>query len=383
MAGSVFDKYHEALATNQTVIQVGREEFLDYMTFKANQRAMFIEIFGPLVGLKEEWTAQGGRPEECDLSAFTYRHALYGRVSVNTGWIGGEERIIEETEDYVTGIDRMGRNMRLSKRAATVPLPMDYPVKCVEDWLNIRHHYEFSEERFERGWEETAREMLDSGKVIMVEIPGGYDEPRQLLGEENLSYAYFEQPELIHDILETVGETAERVLERVSSRVQVDLLHVHEDMAGANGPMVGPRQVREFMKPYYRRIWEMLRGRGARLFSQDSDGDIRPVIPAFIESGLNFLYPMEPAAGMDIVKAREEYGTQLAFMGGIDKFALQKGREAIVRELEYKVPLMVQSGGCVIGLDHRIPNGTPLESYRFYVETMWEMLDREGEKVGG
>ena len=381
VAASLFDRYHDALATNQTVVQVGREEYLDYLTFKTNRRPMFIEIFGPLVGLKDEWAAQGASPQECDLSAFTYRHALSGSVPVNTGWLGGEEKILEETEDYVTALDRMGRHVRLAKKAATVPLPMDHPVKDTADWLKIKHHYEFSEERFAPNWEDTVHRMRAEDKVITVEIPGGYDEPRQLLGEENLSYAYFEQPELIRDILDTIGATAAQVLERVSSRVQVDLLHVHEDLAGSSGPMVGPRQVLEFIKPYYRRIWDLLKKRGVRLFSQDSDGDIRPVIPAFIESGLNLLYPMEPAAHMDIVKTRAQYGTQLAFMGGIDKFALGKDRAAIVRELEYKIPPLVRTGGCILGLDHRIPNGTPLENYRFYISQAWRILDREAAKL--
>jgi len=36
-------------------------------------------------------------------------------------------------------------------------------------------------------------------------------------------------------------------------------------------------------------------------------------------------------------------------------------------------PLMKQ-GGTVFGLDHRIPNGTPLENYRYYVDTGREIL---------
>ncbi|RME51518.1 MAG: hypothetical protein D6790_19870, partial [Caldilineae bacterium] len=39
-----------------------RDEYLDYMTFRRNDRPLFTEIFGPLVGLKEEWEAQGATP---------------------------------------------------------------------------------------------------------------------------------------------------------------------------------------------------------------------------------------------------------------------------------------------------------------------------------
>ena len=380
MGKNVFAKYHAVLAIKKSM-GVRREEFLDYTTFRANKRPLFVEIFGPLVGVKEEWAKQGASQAELDFSAFRYRAHLNGRVPVHTGWMGGEERILEETEETMLGIDRMGRHVQLSKKAATLPLPLDYPVKNMADWLNIKHHYAFSEERFGAEWEKKARAYCEEGQVVAVSIPGGYDEPRQLLGEENLSYAFYEQPKLIHDILETIGETAYRVLDRISSRVQVDALFVHEDMAGCNGPMAGPRHVREFIKPYYRRIWDLLESRGVRLFQQDSDGDIRSIITAFLESGVNFMEPMEPAAGMDIVKLREQYGTQLAFMGGIDKFVLGRSKKEIVAELEYKIPPMVRTGGCVLGLDHRIPNGTPLENYRFYIGKAWEILDREAEKL--
>ncbi|MDY7011886.1 MAG: uroporphyrinogen decarboxylase family protein [Planctomycetota bacterium] len=303
---------------------------------------------------------------------------MEGYVPVNTGWMGGcDEEILEETDEYIISRDRMGRRMKLIKAAATLPLPMDYPVRNMDNWLKIKHHYEFSEDRFGKDWESSAREYLQAGRVVTVEIPGGFDEPRQLMGEERLCVAYYEQPELIHDILQTIGDTAVKVLDRVSTAVGVDQLFVHEDLAGKSGPLAGPKQVAEFIKPYYRRIWDMLRDRGARLFSQDSDGDMNAVIPAFLDAGINLMYPMEPAAGMDIVKSRETYGEKLAFMGGIDKHIIRRSAEEIVAELEYKIPPMVRTGGCVLGLDHRIPNGTPLENYRFYVQKAWEIMDRE------
>jgi uroporphyrinogen-III decarboxylase len=169
------------------------------------------------------------------------------------------------------------------------------------------------------------------------------------------------------------------VLERVIDRMAIDQLAVHEDMAGRSGPLAGPRQVREFIGPYYRRVWDLAREGGARLFKQDSDGDMRPVIPAFLEAGVNFMYPVEPAAGMDAVRIRAEYGGRLALMGGIDKHVLRRSREEIEAELEYKIPPMVRTGGCIIALDHRIPNGTPLANYRFYIGKAWQIMEREWE----
>ncbi len=284
--------------------------------------------------------------------------------------------MLEDTEEHILTRDEYGRTMRMFKGFSTLPLPLDHPVHDMDDWLRIKHWYEFSEERLSGDWETVAREHLAADRVVRLDIPGGFDEPRQLLGEAELCMAYYDQPELIHDMLDTMGETVVRVLERVMSTVEVDVIFIHEDMAGKSGPLAGPRQVQEFLAPYYRRVWDAASSLGARLFDQDSDGDMRPVLDAFLDAGVNSMHPMEPAAGMDIVQIREQYGKRLAFYGGIDKHVIRRSKDEIVAELEYKIPPLVESGGCVLALDHRIPNGTPLENYRFYVQKAWEIIDR-------
>jgi len=367
---------HSDLAIRKTP-SMGRGEFLDWMTFKGGEKIPFTEIFGPLIGLKEEWEEQGATPEELDFSSYRYRIPKTAGVDVSTGRLGGSQTVTEETDDIIRYRDDIGRIMRLEKGYATVPLPENYPVKNMDDWLKIKQKYAFSEERFGADWQAKAKQIRKEGAVISVCIPGGFDEPRQLLGEENLCYACYDQPELIHDILETIGNSAVKVLERVSSEVQVDILSVHEDMAGKSGSLLGPNEITTFIKPYYRRVWDMLQARGARLFEQDSDGNMDGVIPAFLDAGINCMYPMEPAAGMDIVKVREQYGNRLAFYGGIDKHVLRQTEEKIAAELEYKIPPMIRTRGCMLGLDHRIPNGTPLENYRFYIRKAWEIIERE------
>ena len=374
---------HEDLAIvrNPTV---PREEYIDYMTFQRNDRPLFTEIFGPIIGLKEEWEAQGATPEELDFSAFTFRCIDAGSVPVNVGWIGGEtEEVLEDNDEYRLVRDVMGRTVKLLKGVATIGLPLDYPVKNMDDWLKLKHHYEFSPERFGENWEKTSHELRQAGKLVAVSILGGFDQPRQLMGEEGACMAYYEQPELMHDILNTIGDTAVKVLDRVSAAVCVDVLTVHEDMAGKSGPLAGPKQIEEFIAPYYRRVWDMLADRGVRLFDQDSDGNMNSVIDSFLDAGVNCMHPMEPAANMDIVKTREKYGTRLAFYGGIDKHVIRRSQDEIEAELEYKIPPMVATGGCVLGLDHRIPNGTPLENYKFYIRKAWEILERETAGLGG
>ncbi len=352
-----------------------REEYIELMTFGKVERQMFCELFGPLVGLEEEWAAQGATREEIDMVGFDWDYVGTVNCGGNTDLMNPlEPEILEETPDHIVRTNEFGKREKLCKGASTIFHPMEYPVETVDDWLKLKPQYEFREERID--WEkvEEAKRLQKDGTLVIAGMPGGFDLPRVLMGEEALCFCYYDQPELVKDILDTAGETAFKVLDRISDRLAVDVLAVHEDMAGKSGPLIGPSLVLEYIKPYYRKVWDMLSAKGTRIFSQDSDGNMNAVIDAFLECGLTQMYPMEPAAGMDVVQLRKRYGNKLALKGGIDKHVLRMDRNAIRKELEYKMQPLMQSGGMVFGIDHRIPNGTPLENYRYYIETGRELL---------
>ena len=357
---------------------IDRNTFIEHMTFEKNHGPLFTEIFGPIIGLKEEWEEQGATPEELDFSAFSYRCAGYFTIPVYTGPLENNKRtVIEKTDEYIIYRDVLGRNMKRIYESASLALPLDFPVKTGDDWMKLKPLYEFSEKRFSAGWEEQTLQALKRGDVITLEIPGGFDEPRQLMGEEELSYAWYEQPELIADILQTLSDTAWKVIDRVTSSVPVDRLFIHEDMAGKSGPLIGPVQVGEFLKPYYKGIWDRIHARGCRIFDQDSDGNMEAVIGSFVDCGVNCMHPLEPAAGMDIVSLRKAWGSRLAFVGGLDKFAVRDGGAVLEEELNRKIPFMMKSGGCMLGLDHRIPNGTSLNNYRHYHKRARQLMGLE------
>lgn len=357
-------------------MKFNREQYLNWMMCKAPSRPMLVELFGPLVGLEDEWKTQGALEDELQMIAFGFDYVDRFAVPVKTGVLSNAKAVVvEDTAEYTVTRDVLGRTMKLMKSAATIALPLDYPVKTMDDWLKIKPLYEFCEKRFAENWEEQLRQRHWEGALIIIGMPGGFDEPRQLLGEEELCLAFYEQPELIHDMLDTFGNTMEKIVQRVLEIVPITQLSVHEDMAGKSGSLVGPSQIRDFINPYYRRVWEPINESGGQIFQQDSDGNMNSVIDAFLESGLNSMYPMEPAAGMDIVEVRKKYGPQLMLKGGIDKHVLRKDKAAIQKELEYKLTAPeLLAGGTVFGLDHRIPNGVPLENYRYYVKTAKELL---------
>ena len=355
-------------------MQWSREEYIDLLTFQNFERPMFVELFGPLIGLEREWRAQGASDEEISLEAFDFDYVKKIDCGGHTGILGGcKPYVVEDTAEYTIAFDEYGRRTKLCKQTATIPLPQTYPVKDMDSWLKIKHWFEYREERIDWDAVNRAQKAQKEGVLVVADLPGGFDLPRELLGVEELCYCYYEQPELMWDILNTVSDTAFKVLDRISDVLIIDNLSIHEDMAGKSGSLIGPNHIREFIKPYYRRIIDMLSSKGTRLFSQDSDGNMNSVLDAMIECGVNVSYPCEPAAGMDTVALREKYGYKLAFKGGIDKHVLRKDKEAIRMELEYKLQPHMHQGN-VFGLDHRIPNGVPLENYRYYVDTARELL---------
>ncbi len=352
-------------------------QYIELMTYNNPERPMFSELFGPLIGVPEEWRLQGATEEMISLKAFSFDYVDFFNLG-DLGAIHHKKTIVlEEDDTHYLGIDYLGRKVKLDKRTATIPLPQTYPVKTMDDWLKIKHMFAYDDCRISDDWIDTAKKLQKEGTVIRTNICGGFDILRELMGEVNCCFAYYDDPELIWDILNTIAQTNERVLDKITKHITLDLLCVHEDLAGKGGPLVGPNIVNEFMVPYYRRAWDMVSASGTKLFSQDSDGNINVDMDAFIAGGINVFNPCEPAAGMDIVELRKKYGHKIAFHGGIDKHVLCRSKEEIKAEVDYKLQDCMMDGGVVFGLDHRIPNGTPLENYIYYIDYVREKLGLE------
>jgi len=100
----------------------------------------------------------------------------------------------------------------------------------------------------------------------------------------------------------------------------------------------------------------------------DCDGLIDSLLPLWLESGVNCMFPIEIGTwGADPVKFRRQYGRDLLMMGGFDKHVLARSKKAITQEIERLAPL-VDEGGFIPMPDHRVPPDVPLENYIHYCE---------------
>ena len=193
------------------------------------------------------------------------------------------------------------------------------------------------------------------------------------MGEVNLFYAYYDQPDLIRDMLSFLTDFWIEIYGAVLKDVQPDSAEFWEDMAYKNGPLISPAAFREFMLPCYKKLIGFLRENGVRHFCVDTDGDCWQLIPLFLEAGMTGMLPFEVQAGMDIVAVRQAF-PRLQIYGGLDKRALAQGKEAIDRELEAKVPPLLRQGGYIPFADHLVPPEISWENFVYYRRRLAEMI---------
>jgi uroporphyrinogen decarboxylase len=147
-----------------------------------------------------------------------------------------------------------------------------------------------------------------------------------------------------------------------------------EDMCYKTGPLISPEFVKRYMFPRYRRVVDFLHSRGVKWISLDSDGNITSLIPIWLEAGINFIYPFEVQAGMDVVKVRKTFGKELRMMGGIDKRAIAEGPSAIDDELKRVSPVL-EEGGYIPAPDHSLPPDVSFNNYCYYMEKLKKLVE--------
>jgi hypothetical protein len=64
-------------------MKFARQQHIELMSFGDFDRPMFSELFGPLIGLPEEWQAQGATQDQIDMIDFDWDYVPYVDCGVN------------------------------------------------------------------------------------------------------------------------------------------------------------------------------------------------------------------------------------------------------------------------------------------------------------
>lgn len=292
-----------------------------------------------------------------------------------------ERKVLSVTDEFEIVQDEEGNTVRFFRNDPSRSMPewIEYPMKDRRDWENlIKPRLDASVPgRCPTGpaLDAYAQKMSDRDKPLGLWTGSFYGWPRSFMGVERISFMIYDDPGLIHEMCEHIGDFMIELITPILQKVQFDYAFIWEDMAGKSGPLCSPDTYREFMLPPLKRLTELLHRHGVNAIIVDSDGNNAPLIPLWLEAGVTGLRPFEIAADSDPVGVRRQYGRDLIIQGGIDKRALSKDREAIDREVLSKVPWLCLQGGYFPQVDHLVPPDVSLENYTYYSQLLRQVVE--------
>ena len=290
-----------------------------------------------------------------------------------------EPEIIDENERTATYINGSGQMVKAFKNDPhRMPTFLGWPVKDRATWNEIKKRLDpNTPERWPSDWNTYIQKMNDSPVPISLEVGGFFGYLREMIGSERILYMFYDDPGLIEDMMEQMLYMETEIIKRTLKDIKVQKVTFWEDMCWKSGPLISPEMVKRFMMPRYKKLTDLIHSFGVDVIFLDSDGNINELIPIWLESGINFLWPLEVAAGNDAVAIRKKYGKDLIIGGAIDKRALIKGKDAIREEVMSKVPFLLEQGGYFPSVDHLVPPDVTFENYIYFINTMREVAGLE------
>jgi len=179
--------------------------------------------------------------------------------------------------------------------------------------------------RWTEGVSTRAKSLENSGFYIigrMVVSHGPFQMACDLRSMENFMMDMIMEPDLAGALLDRVTETicglTRNYLEAAGS--VMDMIELPGDDYAANDNLIfSPTLFRQMIRPRIERIIACIREiRPDIKIMLHSDGAVSKLIPDFIEMGIDVLHPLEPVAGMDPARMKQEFGDAISFLGGVD-----------------------------------------------------------------
>ena len=179
---------------------------------------------------------------------------------------------------------------------------------------------------------------------------------------------------------------AERLLDRITeircamagrlAMAGVDILRLGDDFGTQKSLMMSPATFREIMKPRLKKIIDAAREqRPDIIIFFHSDGSIMPLIPDFIDMGIDVLNPVQPEC-IDLPEVKRRFGDRLSFWGGVGiQTTMPFGTPDEVRdEVRQVIEILGEGGGLCIAPTHALQSDVPWEN----VVAFFEAVDRYG-----
>jgi uroporphyrinogen decarboxylase len=224
-------------------------------------------------------------------------------------------------------------------------------------------------------WEygELARQCAERRDTCVVYAGDRLDRTAQLKtamylrGIEQIMMDLAESPALVEAMLGHINdyylEYNRRVFEdaRQDGKSGIDIFMMGDDFGAQTGPLISVAMWRRYFQKGFRAFIDLAHSYGIRVMHHTCGG-VRPLIPLFIDAGLDILQSLQPrAAGMDLAGLKRDFGRDLVLHGSVDiQQVLPFGTPDDVREhVRAQLEAGKAGGGLIICTAHNIQVDVP------------------------
>lgn len=353
-----------------------RERFFAIMDFQKYDRIIDCE-FGYWNDTLKRWRTEGMPAEVTDdgkadifFGFDTWNRGIWADCGLRPGF---EEEVVEQDERYKVYYD----NRRIKCRVFTdgsdsIPTYLDFPIKDRATYQPFKERLQFIAQRIPADIADIGRKVKNRNYVLSSFAGSTAGWIRDMMGFEGISIATCMQPELLDEFLEDLAILFHQLAVEVTKHMTVDMIAWWEDIAFKNGPILSPDYFYNKCGPVYKRAMDVYRAHGTRFSYVDCDGDNRLLVPTWLDNGVNIIFPLEVNAGVHPQALRERF-PKVRMMGGVDKVVLLKGRDEIRKELQKLKPL-VDEGGFIPHVDHRVQADVSYRDYVYYLEVKRDLF---------
>jgi len=187
----------------------------------------------------------------------------------------------------------------------------------------------------------------------------------RLRGMEMAMLDMAEDRELAEEMFRRCADFSIALAEPACETMNLDWLWLGDDVSGQMSMLMSPRSWRDEIKPQLARVAQV--GKAHNLpVAYHCCGALRPIIGDLIEIGIDVLNPIQcNCPGMDPFELKREFGSRLAFMGGVDtQGVLPSGSAGDVRRATARLieGMTNDGGGYILAASHTIPPETPIDN---------------------
>lgn len=344
--------------------------------------------FGGYTGPYFFWIPQGLPPMPegeddllkyyCKLFDYEGIYSAYwgtARVPVNLGICPGfsEEVIADDGRHEIVRMTNgvIGKRLKNPGSSLIATEYLEHPLKGPENWeefkrtqLDPNHPARYPDDVV---WQKLRKEWgPDRKHIISVDAGSFYGILRDWMGVENASYALYDEPEWVKEVMDYLADFYITILGKAVRDFDIDIAMFWEDICYKNGPLISPEMFREYCLEPYKKVTGFLKDNGVDVCFVDCDGNIEALLPLWLEGGVRGFYPLEVASGMDAEKLLKEYQKdRILLWGNVDKRKMAAGPEAIEEELARLIPA-VEMGGFIPLTDHAVPEDVSYENFCYY-----------------